>query len=63
MNILLNGYNFIKILHYLNLIDINECERNLDNCHENASCINTIGWFYCDCKDGFNGNGTYCYGR
>ncbi|CAB3993084.1 TM2 domain-containing 1-like, partial [Paramuricea clavata] len=40
---------------------IDECLGNSDNCHQNADCFNTIGSFYCDCKDGFNGNGTYCY--
>ena len=42
--------------------DINECTEDLDNCHQDADCFNTVGSFYCDCKDGFNGNGTSCYG-
>ena len=42
--------------------DVDECDNNLHNCHVNADCINTIGSFYCDCRNGFNGNGTYCYG-
>ncbi|XP_067298472.1 adhesion G protein-coupled receptor E5-like [Pseudorasbora parva] len=31
-----------------------ECERNL--CGENAQCFNTVGSYYCICKDGFKSN-------
>ena len=43
--------------------DINECLEGSHNCHKDANCVNNVGSFTCDCKDGFNGNGTYCYGK
>jgi len=32
------------------------------NCHINAACINSIGNFDCECKEGWSGNGTVCEG-
>ncbi|XP_033647128.1 neurogenic locus notch homolog protein 1-like isoform X1 [Asterias rubens] len=40
--------------------DINECVRGLDNCHADATCINTPGSYRCVCNDGFAGNGVLC---
>uniref|UniRef100_UPI00358E3F4F fibrillin-1-like n=1 Tax=Myxine glutinosa TaxID=7769 RepID=UPI00358E3F4F len=40
--------------------DVNECEANTHNCHENATCENTNGSFTCPCKQGYRGNGTFC---
>ena len=33
--------------------DINECSDNIHGCAENAECINEIGTYTCQCKDGF----------
>ena len=41
-------------------IDINECEMEIDNCHENATCNNTFGSFECTCNAGFEGDGVNC---
>ena len=41
-------------------LDINECDTNMDNCHNNASCFNAEGSFRCHCKPGYIGNGTIC---
>ena len=43
--------------------DIDECTTNTDDCHANASCINTDGNFTCTCNDGYIGDGTSCAGR
>ena len=40
--------------------DHNEC-KDLP-CHVNASCINTLGSFYCVCNDGYFGDGFECKG-
>lgn len=43
--------------------DFNECDLNLDNCHEDALCINTLTHFECRCKPGFLGDGLHCVGK
>lgn len=45
------------------LIDIDECNMNIDDCDH--SCINTNGSYYCECMSGFRllANGTYCEGE
>ena len=43
--------------------DVNECNDGSHTCSPHATCSNQIGSFSCDCKDGFDGNGTYCEGR
>ncbi|XP_057313960.1 protein kinase C-binding protein NELL2-like isoform X2 [Hydractinia symbiolongicarpus] len=42
------------------LSDIDECARNMHNCHTDATCQNLIGLFNCFCKVGLEGNGTHC---
>ena len=43
-------------------VDVNECAEETHNCHvmSNATCSDTDGSFYCNCTEGFEGNGTYC---
>ena len=44
--------------------DINECEQDPYPCHESALCYNTDGSFYCECQEGFTGDGlTACTGK
>ena len=43
-------------------VDVNECERNLSQCHVNGNCTNTEGSYTCECNDGFEGDGTNCTG-
>ena len=40
--------------------DVDECERNEDNCHVNANCTNTEGSFNCSCNPGYTGDGINC---
>ena len=42
--------------------DIDECETNPHNCHEEAACNNTHGSYLCTCKPGFIGDGQNCTG-
>ena len=41
--------------------DIDECETDNNNCHENAQCFNTEGSFTCSCYLGYAGDGTECH--
>ena len=43
--------------------DVDECSLGTANCHEQATCTNTIGSYVCSCKKGFTGNGTICNGK
>ena len=44
------------------VVDIPECERELDDCDPNANCTNTIGSYNCTCNTGFTGDGFNCRG-
>ena len=35
----------------------------LRKCDKNAKCKNTIGSYYCECKEGFVGDGYECQGN
>ena len=39
------------VIRYSSLTDINECQQDL--CGPNTDCENTIGRFFCRCKEGF----------
>lgn len=45
------------------ILDIDECSEGIDNCHEQADCENTEGFFTCTCRSGFSGNGELCEGE
>ena len=42
--------------------DINECVDEVDNCSEDADCLNTIGSYDCSCVNGYEGDGIICTG-
>ena len=42
------------------LLWISLCEEQTHNCHEDAKCINTVGFFKCECKAGHKGSGMQC---
>ena len=37
--------------------DMDECSYGLNNCTDNADCIDKEGGFDCQCSEGFIGNG------
>lgn len=51
---MINPINFIFVL------EINECEENLDDCDANAICTNVAGSFVCACLAGYEGDGKNC---
>ena len=45
-------------------LDIDECAFDLNNtCHENATCIDAIANYTCQCNEGYEGNGFNCSGK
>ena len=43
-------------------LDIDECDVN-NTCHENATCIDAIANYTCQCNEGYEGNGFNCSGK
>ena len=43
--------------------DVDECATWIDDCHDYATCNNTMGSFECTCDEGFNGDGKNCTGE
>ena len=43
-------------------IDIHECNNEVDDCSNNATCMNRAGFYLCMCFDGFTGDGVICSG-
>ena len=64
--ILMDGTALVSIivlfLFKLYTIDINECDTNNGGCEQD--CINTIGSYQCQCREGYetNNNGINCTG-
>ena len=48
---------------HLFISDVDECNNGSHDCHSNATCINTAGYFKCKCKDGYIGDRRNCKGR
>ena len=49
------------------LLDIDECSEDfvvkMNDCHLNASCVNTQGSYNCSCNPTYIGNGSLCEGK
>ena len=44
-------------------IDIDECAAEIDECHTNAGCTDTVGSYNCACHVGYTGDGFNCTGN
>lgn len=44
------------------IVDINECQLEIDDCDSNSDCVDTDGSFYCSCHHGYSKelNGITC---
>ena len=42
--------------------DIDECSSE-NECHVNATCMNTMGSYTCSCNSGYQGDGRNCAGK
>ena len=47
---------------YLLFTERNECAGPTHGCHQNSTCINSVGSYSCQCHQGFTGVGTTCVG-
>lgn len=53
-----------SLIYCLFCADVDECELDYDQCHEEYGiCENIDGGYNCSCKDGFSGNGTTCQSK
>ena len=55
--------SFSGVVASLIYTDIDECQRNEDECHEEAECKDTIGSYNCTCNAGYTGDGFNCTGQ
>ena len=47
----------------LYILDIDECEDGSNDCHKDATCMNSAGHFNCSCNKGHIGDGRQCAGK
>ena len=51
-------------MHYLNILDLDECEaESLNDCDVNANCTNMIGGYDCECHESYFGDGFMCISK
>ena len=43
--------------------DIDECDKGTHSCSFNAVCNNTMGFYNCTCKPGYEEDGDNCTGK
>lgn len=63
----LGGGISLHVIRFLHLIckDIDECaDESLNDCPpETTHCVNSFGNYSCECKPGFQGQGSHCKGN
>lgn len=53
---------------FLLILDVDECARGLHMCHPNSQCVNMPGWYFCQCRPGYQSHpednlGAFCQGN
>ena len=48
-------------VYFIPLLDLDECQNDLNYCHKMATCTNERGSYTCKCKAGYVGDGLDCY--
>ena len=63
-NLLKSKYYNLFVTYLLSVSLIHECSKAYTNdCHRlYADCINQVGGYMCECKEGFYGDGLSCSG-
>ena len=60
----LSHFVFISMYYHSLYSDVDECKNvTLNNCNENADCLDTEGSFTCICREGYTGSGVDCQGK
>ena len=49
------------MLYFIPILDLDECQSDLNYCHKLATCTNERGSYTCKCKAGYIGDGFGCY--
>ncbi len=61
IHVLKKVYGIIILPLSFTYLAINECLfSELNDCHPNATCMDTFDGFVCECDVGYTGNGTHC---
>ena len=45
------------------MIDVDECELDVDECRWNEKCVNLFGSYECVCQNGFKSVNSECVGK
>ena len=60
----LSHFVFISMYYHSLYSDVDECKNvTLNNCNENADCLDSEGSFRCTCREGYAGSGVDCQGK
>ena len=60
---LLDAFSMVNKMPLIYVADVNECNDPTNICHVNADCTNYEGFYTCECKSGYTGNGASCSGE
>ena len=59
----MSNFIYLHSKNFFAYTDVDECATWIDDCHDYATCNNTMGNFECTCDEGFNGDGKNCTGE